>query len=383
MQNRRNIVIIIILIATLLIYNNYDSIVAKLNDIKANGFKFANLSQPANTTSPERIKSTVVDEEDGVINTVEKASPAVVSIVRREVTFDFFNGPTRNEDSIGTGFIIDGKDWIVLTNKHVVNDDGAQYKVILNNEEEHNVQEVYLDPLNDFAILKIDKSDSQGKVLPELSLGDSDKLKVGQSVVAIGNALGEFGNSVTKGVVSGLRRGIVARGPLSSGAESLDNVIQTDAALNPGNSGGPLLNLNAEVVGINVAISQGAQNLGFALPINSIKSVIDQFKKEGRIIRPFLGVEYMQITKDVSEQRAIPVGAFIRTVVKGSPADNAGIKVGDIIIKINNIRLDDKDNSLAKIISKLEVGKEIDVVLDRDGREQTVRVKLEDANQKQ
>lgn len=343
----------------------------KLPEIKSNE---SNKNNPSDNN--QNIKQVIVEEEDAVTMVVEKSSPAVVSIVQKNVVYDMFDGPSREENSIGTGFIIDGKNWIVLTNKHVVSDKGSTFSIILNNQDTYNVEKVYIDPANDFAILKIDQTGHQGKELPQLNLGDSDKIKVGQTVIAIGNSLGEFGNSVTKGVISGLKRGIVAGG--FRGGENLENVIQTDAALNPGNSGGPLLNLSGDVIGINVAITQGAQNVGFALPINNLKTVIDTFQKEGKISRPYLGVEYMQITKDVSEKRALPVGAFVRDIVDGSPAEKAGIKIGDIILKVDGVRLNDTDKTLSKVVSAIPIGKDIEILLDRNGRETTVKLKLVD-----
>ncbi len=324
----------------------------------------------------EKTKVVVVEEEEQTIKVVEESMPAVVSVVRKEIYFDPFRGPFKSEDSIGTGFVIDGKEGVILTNRHVVNDDRATYSVVIGEgEKTYDVEKVYKDPLNDFAILKINLD---GEVLHELKLGDSDKLRVGQTVIAIGNALGEFGNSTTKGIVSGLGRGIVAQeGPFGR-AESLDNVIQTDAALNPGNSGGPLLNLQGEVIGINVAISNNAENIGFALPINTLKSVIKTFEEKGKISRPFLGVEYAQITKKLAEQRALPVGAFVRKVVPNSPAEKGGIEPGDIILKVNGIRLDDEKNTLAKVIAQQPTDEPIEIVVDRNGKEVTLKVELED-----
>ena len=323
-----------------------------------------------------KTKVVYVDESDAVIDVIDKASPAVVSIVRKEVLFDPFNGPFKSENSIGTGFIVDGEKGIIFTNRHVVEGENVTYSVVLGDgEKTFDVDKIYRDPVNDFAILQIT---TNGEVLTGLNLGDSDKLKVGQTVVAIGNALGQFGNSATKGIISGLGRLIYARSSIFGPPEALKNVIQTDAALNPGNSGGPLLNLSGDVVGINVAISQGGQNIGFSIPVNSLKRVVDGFYKTGKISHPFLGVEYNPIDKDMAKRAEVPVGAFIQTVVADSPAQKAGIKPGDIILKINGIRLDEKTNSLRKVIAEQKVGTEIEIVLQRDGKEVTVKAMLKD-----
>lgn len=371
--------ILIILLAVLFIYMLFYMQDEIVNFAKKPLITLQNLSE--NTLLDETIKPqeeskvVIVEEESQTIKVVEESSPAVVSVVRNEVFFDPFNGPFRSEDSIGTGFIIDGKNGVVLSNRHVVSNEDANYSIVLGTvEETYDVEKVYRDPLNDFAILKIN---TEGKELPSLKLGDSDSLKKGQTVIAIGNALGQFGNSITKGVVSGLNRGITAGSPFGR-TETIENVIQTDAALNPGNSGGPLLNLLGEVVGINVAVSQSAENIGFSIPINSLKPVIEEFNQTGKISRPYLGVEYAQITQQIAEQRSLPIGAFVRRVLPESPADQAGIEPGDIILKINDIRLDDKENTLPRVVSKQKTDEEIEIVVDRNGRELTLKTTLQD-----
>lgn len=369
---RRVFTILIIVILTYGVYYYQDEITGFFSSVGSNNKVESTTSQE----TEEKVKVVVVDEEDAVIKVVEEVAPAVVSIVRKEVLFDPFNGPVRAEDSIGTGFIIDGKKGIVLTNKHVVNSKDASFSVVMGEGTiSYDAKKIYRDPINDFAIVDLGLNGDES--LPELTLGDSDKLKVGQTVIAIGNTLGEFGNSVTKGVISGLKRGIIASDGPFGRAEALEDVIQTDAALNPGNSGGPLLNLSGKVIGINVAISRGAENLGFAIPINTLESVIDDFKESGKISRPFLGVEYTQITKEIAESRAFPVGAFVRKVMPNSPADKAEIKAGDIILKLNGVRIND-DNTLAKVVARQETGKELDIVVDRNGKELTLKASLQD-----
>ncbi|KKU70224.1 MAG: protease Do [Candidatus Amesbacteria bacterium GW2011_GWA1_47_20] len=249
------------------------------------------------TQELQNSKTQIVTEENVVIEVAEKVSPSVVTVgikktqIFREIDpFDFFGmgriQQKKVEQDIGTGFILT-EDGLVVTNKHVVGDTQATYKIVTKDDKTYEVQKIYRDPANDLAILKVD-----AKELKPVELGDSSKLKVGQMVIAIGTALGEFRHTVTTGVVSGLGRGITAGSPLEGAVERLDNVIQTDAAINPGNSGGPLLNSSGQVIGVNTAISPEGQNIGFAIPINVIKDAIDNFNKTGQFSRPYLGVRY-------------------------------------------------------------------------------------------
>jgi serine protease Do len=216
-----------------------------------------------------------------------------------------------------------------------------------------------------------------------LSLGDSDSLKLGQSVIAIGNALGQFQNTVSLGVVSGLSRSIVAGDQGSS--EALDQVIQTDAAINPGNSGGPLLNLNGQVVGIDTAIVEGSQNIGFALPINDIKTVISSVQATGKIIRPYLGIRYEEITPDIQSANNLSVDygdlvikgetASDLAVIPGSPADKAGIVENDIILEVDGVKLD-QDHDLAQMVRAKSVGDIVKLTILDKGVQKTVSVTL-------
>ena len=303
----------------------------------------------------------VVSEESAVIEVVEEASGAVVSIVAKQVVFSPFTGPAVEEGGIGTGFIVES-DGLILTNKHVVSAENARYRVVLKDGTDYPVEEIHRDPFVDLAILRIKASG-----LPTVKLGDSSQLKVGQTVIAIGNALGRFTNTVTVGVVSGIGRGITASSGFGQ-SEVLDDVIQTDAALNPGNSGGPLLNLSGEVIGINVATTSGAENIGFSIPINAVKPVLADFKAKGRIVRPFLGVEYVIVTEDLSVLRKLPQGAFIQRVVKDTPAEEAGLKAGDIIIKVDGEDINE-ENTLAQAIRKHKVGDSLRLTIDRNGRQ--------------
>lgn len=330
---------------------------------------------PTTQTTSTVINGTrvVTSEESAVTTAVAKAAPAVVSIVAKAATLDRFSGPTTIEEGIGTGFIID-KNGTILTNSHVVEDSSIQYTVLTKDKKSLAVKKIDKDPLNDLAILTVDG----GGDLPSLPLGDSDSLKVGQTVIAIGNALGRFDNTVTVGVVSGIGRGITASGVAGSPPETIDNVLQTDAALNPGNSGGPLLDLGGNVIGVNFATTSGAENIGFVIPINTAKPIISGFKTQGRIVRPFLGVSYQVVDEALSQLRSIPQGAFVRQVVKGSPADLGGINVGDIITKIGEQSLD-SNHSLASEIAKHKVGDQVKINYNRDGKDQTTTVSLKEA----
>lgn len=332
----------------------------------------------------------IVDEETVVTRVVEEATPSVVTVSISKVQtyggspFDlfgqlFFNLPGQqvqgdqnpSEQDIGTGFVIDSEG-LIITNKHVVSDTSAKYKVVIGKDEVVDVQNIYRDPASDLAILKVNKTG-----LTPVKLGDSSRLKVGQTVIAIGTALGEFRSTVTKGVISGLGRGITAGSPLQ-GSERLDDVIQTDAAINPGNSGGPLFNSSGEVIGVNVAVTQGAQNIGFALPINLAKEMISNFKSTGQFERPYLGVAYRMISQQAALLNEVPVGAYVQEVLTNSPAQKAGIKAGDIITEIDGQKLTDEgDTTLASIINKKKIGDEVGVKIWREQGEQTIKVKLE------
>lgn len=328
---------------------------------------------------------TVVKEESVVIDVVEKVGPSVVTIgiEKKEsvsplsVEFDLFGfslpqtdqESQKTEENIGTGFILT-QDGLIVTNKHVVSDIEATYKIIDKDDKTYEVKKIYRDPVNDLAILQIEATG-----LKPVELGDSDELKVGQFVIAIGTALGEFKETVTTGVISGLGRGITAGSPLEGYVERLDNVIQTDAAINPGNSGGPLLNSSGQVVGTSVAVAANGQNIGFAIPINVIKEAIDNFNKTGKFERPFLGVQYRMISRDVALMNDVPQGAYIVSVVEDSAADKAGLKAGDIVIKFNGETVKEE---LSKFISNKKIGDIIKLQIWRDGKESEVEAILEE-----
>lgn len=354
--------------------------------------------------STDKVK--IVSEESVVTGVVKSAAPSVVTIAAKETQqslfndnsqspFSFFGIPVPDQgqnqstpsepQNIGSGFIVKSDGYIV-TNKHVVSDTSLEYVVVTNNGKKYNVNKIYRDPLNDIAIIKINPSDNVGNSLPPLTLGDSDKLQVGQLAIAIGTALGEFNNTVTTGVISGLGRGITAGSAFEGTAEQLDDVIQTDAAINPGNSGGPLLNSAGQVIGINTAVSQSGQNIGFALPINKVKDSISNFNQTGQFNRPYLGVAYEMVTPDIASRNDLPEGAYIQTVVPNSAADKAGLQQGDIITKVDGQKVVVKTNELSTIISKKKVGDSITLTVYREddngkGSTSDVHVTLEQAPQ--
>lgn len=306
----------------------------------------------------------IVQEENAVISVVEKSSQSVVAIgvTRRVVNpFDPFSIPRREQSTIGTGFVVSNKG-VIVTNKHVVSDSGP-FSVVTKDGQKYETKGIYRDPILDLAIVQI-----EGSNLTPLDLGDSSKLKVGQIVIAIGNALGRLTNTVTTGVVSGLGRAVIAGDPFEGSVERLENLIQTDAAINPGNSGGPLLNSAGEVIGVNVATTEGAQNIGFAIPINSVKAIVDEFVSKGTVSRPFLGIRYRFISKDVAILNEVVQGAYIQQVIAGGPADKAGVKEGDIVTKING-QVVSEENKVAEIVSKANIGTQMELQVWRDGKQ--------------
>ena len=346
-------------------------------------------------------------QEEKVIDVVEKYSPAVVSIIiTKDVPimesyyyspfpeFEGFlvpgyrqKGTEKQEIGGGTGFIV-SEDGLILTNKHVVVDEDADYAVFTNDGKSFSADVLARDPFQDLAIIKIEQEreiDKNGKTnfipFPTVELGDSDSLAMGQMVVAIGNSLGEFKNTVSVGVISGLGRTITASG--GDFVETLEDVIQTDAAINKGNSGGPLLNLKGEVVGINTAMVEDAQSVGFALPINKAKRNIEQVKEIGRIAYPFLGIRYILITEELKKEKNLSVdyGAWViggentEAVFPGSAAEGAGIQEGDIVLEFNSQEIT-VENSLAKIINNYNPGDSVVLKVLRGEDELTISVVL-------
>jgi len=337
----------------------------------------------------EKVK--VVTEESVVIDAVKKVGPSVVTVVEERTIrslqqfefgpFSIFGIPGREQQqsvNIGSGFIV-SSDGLIITNKHVVSNIEAKYQIITSNDKKYQVQKIYRDPLNDVALLKIDPLENPGNKLKPVEIGDSSRLQVGQFVIAIGTALGEFKNTVTTGVISGLGRGITAGDEFAGYVERLDNVIQTSAAINPGNSGGPLLNSSAQVIGVNTAVASSGQNIGFALPINVVKDSIKNFNETGQFNRPFLGVEYKMISRDLALLNEVPEGALVQNVVPDSSADKAGIEPGDIITKIDGKRVQTGSNELAKIISQKKVGDTMTITVWRDEKTIDLKATLQSA----
>jgi len=358
-----------------------------------------------------------VDNETLVVKAVETANPAVVSIVvtkdvpiieryydeapgspfnpffedffGRDDFFSPFNyrvpqyrqkGTEKKEVGGGSGFIVSA-DGMIVTNRHVVDQDEVEYTVFMNDGTKFDAQVLARDTVNDLAVIKIEGSD-----LPYLEFANSNELKVGQTVIAIGNALAEFRNTVSVGVISGLSRSITAGNGMGQ-SEQLDEVIQTDAAINPGNSGGPLLNLSGQVIGVNVAVALGSENIGFALPANVASNIVNSVNETGRIVRPYIGVRYAMVTPALVEKNKLQVdhGALIvrgesveeLAVMPGSPADKAGLTEGDIILEVDGQRLDE-ETTLADIIKKKQVGDALSLKLQSKGEEKTVSVTLEE-----
>lgn len=342
-------------------------------------------------------KTLQILEESATIDVVKKSNPAVVSIVVTQDLSELYNltGPNvspfdelfdfrfqnpqgRQEVGAGTGFIV-SSDGMILTNKHVVADADADYTVLLNDGTQLEASIIDTDPFNDLALIKI-----EGENFSVLGLGDSDVLKVGQTVIAIGNTLGEYNNSVTRGIISGLSRTVTAGG--SSGqSETLEDIIQTDAAINFGNSGGPLINLAGQVIGVNTAISREGQLIGFAIPINQAKIIIDSVLQYGRIVRPYLGVRYILINDDVAERNDLDVnyGALIvkgdqaaeLAIVPDSPASLAGLIENDIILEVDGQRID-RDHSLAKELQKHIPGDIVTLKVLSQGDEKIIKATL-------
>jgi len=341
------------------------------------GFSTSQSNEPQSAGKTEKI---VVEESSSVIDVAKKVSPAVVSISTKSSAVDFF-GQTVTHEGGGSGFIITS-DGLIVTNKHVVSDKNAMYTVFTYDWKSYPAEVLARDSVSDFAVVKIKASG-----LHVVELGDSDQLQVGQRVVAIGNALGQFQNTVTSGVISAKERQIDAGSAAGGGSEHLEGLLQTDTAINEGNSGGPLINLKGEVVGINTAVAAKgqAEGIGFALPMNSIKNSIAQVTKSGKIVRAYLGVRYIALIKEIADQNdyGVSTGAVLvgnpqnPAVVKGSPAAKAGLKADDVITKINGEQVTEQ-KSLTRILNQYNVGDVIEIVIVREKKEMTVSVTLEE-----
>jgi S1-C subfamily serine protease len=355
--------------------------------------------QPAEVITKE---ITQLQDED-IVSVVENVSPSVVSVVvSKDVPqyqqlynspFDLFFGVPQQQDRRGqeqqfekqkigggTGFFV-SSDGMIVTNRHVVADTTAEYTVLTEDGTEYPAVVLARDDVLDFAVLKV-----EGDGFTAVTLGDSDGIKIGQTAIAIGNSLGEFSHSVSRGIISGMQRNITA-GSGFGDTEDLTNIIQTDAAINFGNSGGPLLDVQGKVIGINTAVAQGAENIGFAIPINQVMRLIDDVKETGKITRPFIGVRYVPVNKEIQDALDVDYehGVLVVrgdaitdfAVLPGSPADKAGIVENDIILEINGTKIDEK-NTMAQLIAQHGVGDTIEMKVWHKGVEKNLSAILEE-----
>lgn len=327
-------------------------------------------------SSGEDGNKIVTEEEENIANVVAKVSPSVVSIVTESESMSFPFGNSSTEQGAGTGIIV-SEDGYILTNKHVVEGVNTVSVVLTDGTTYEDVNVLGSDPLNDVAFLKIPNAND----LTPAELGDSTSVRVGQKVIAIGNSLGQYQNTVTSGIISGTGRPVSAQA--GNSVETLTDLIQTDAAINPGNSGGPLLNLQGQVIGINTAIAADAQGIGFAIPIGATKGILKGVLAGKGVQRAFLGINYIPITADTAERYDLPVkkGAYVfngednNAIANNSPADKAGIENKDIITKVGDIEVGDR-GSVASLVAEYAPGDTIELTLIRDGKTMTVEVTL-------
>jgi serine protease Do len=334
---------------------------------------------------PVSKQQLVVQENSAVVNVAKSVSPSVVSIttqtaVAGQSVFGLSTGDSTTQEGAGTGMVITSNG-LILTNNHVIAG-GGTITVFTSDGKQYKGTVVAANVAQDYAFVRINATG-----LKPVTLGDSSSVQVGEGVVAIGNALGQFSNTVTNGIISGKGRPVTASdggsSTTSSNSENLQDLFQTDAAINPGNSGGPLVNLAGQVIGMNTAVAGNAQNIGFAIPINEVKSAIDSVKTKGVIVRPYLGVRYLPITPDVvaSQNLSVSQGALVMgddqnaAVVSGSPADKAGLKSGDIITKVGSQTID-SNHSLTALIANQKPGDSVKLTIIRGGKTQTVNVTL-------
>jgi serine protease Do len=292
----------------------------------------------------------LVDAEEATVSVVNQVRPTVVSVVIKRMAA---NGTSFIAGG-GTGFFV-SSDGLIVTNRHVVGDPTAFFTVIMNDGAELPAKVVSLDPFLDVALLRV-----AGTGYPVAVLGDSDAVRAGQTVIAVGNTLSAFHNTVTKGVVSGINRRVVAGDPGMAG-DVIEHAIQTDAAINPGNSGGPLVNLLGEVVGVNTAVSHDGQSVGFAIPVNELKKAVTDVERYGRIVRPWLGVRYAMLDADLANAEGITQtrGALVGStasdaetaVAENGPAFEAGLQNGDVILSVEGKDLGDRLSLGAAIAS--------------------------------
>ncbi len=328
--------------------------------------------------------AVVSKSEADIASVVAKVGKSVVSINTQGQTQSIY-GQAITQEGAGSGIII-SSDGYILTNKHVVAGSTQLSVVTSDGTVYDNAKVVGTDPLNDLAFVKIDGASN----LTPATFGDSSSVRIAQQVVAIGNSLGQYQNTVTSGIISGTGRAVTASEDSSStSTENLTDLLQTDAAINPGNSGGPLVNLSGQVIGINTAIAANAQDIGFSIPINSTKGIIKNLLKTGQVQRAYLGVNYVTITPEIAKQYGLPVkqGAYVvsdngSAIVSGSPADKAGIKDKDIITKVGDIEVG-AQGSVSSLVSEYTIGDKVPLTILRDGKTMTVTVTLQAYTQTQ
>jgi serine protease Do len=315
-------------------------------------------------------------ESGSIAEVVSKVSDSVVSITTEVRTQSWF-GTESTSKAAGTGFILSESGYI-MTNKHVVEDAKTVSVTLSNGKTYKNVKVIGIDPLNDSAILKVDNPEN----FKPVTLGDSKTVNVGQEVIVIGNALGEYSNSVTSGIISGTGRELIASDSTGAAYERLTDMIQTDAAINGGNSGGPLVNAAGEVIGIATAYASSSQTVGFVIPIANVKGIISNVLEKGEFARAVLGVSYQEVTSDVAEANNLPVnyGAYVHSsdgsaIISGGAAEAAGIKDGDIITEINGVKIG-KAGSLSTLVGEYKVGDEINIKVYRGGKEIVLKATL-------
>lgn len=352
----------------------------------------ADRSAPSSNVIEQR---TVLSDKANLVSSIAKTvgqSVVSVNVTSQTATPDaglfgyMYGGGTQTQQSAGTGIILTSSG-LILTNRHVVPAGTTSVSVTLSDGTVlNNVKVVGRTGPNDsldIAFLQVE--DAKGHTLVPATLGDSSKVQVGDPVVAIGNALGQFQNTVTSGIISGYGRSVQASDSTGSSSETLDDMFQTDAAINEGNSGGPLVNMNGEVIGINTAIASNSQNVGFAIPINDVKGSIDSVKATGKLERPYLGVMYVMLTDDIAKQYHLSVnrGAYIplasdmgsQTIIAGGPAEKAGLKEGDVITKVNGTTIDEK-TSLVSVLSAHKVGDTVSLTVVRGNQTLSLQATL-------
>jgi S1-C subfamily serine protease len=331
-------------------------------------------------TIPTDKQAVVLQESSAAVDVAKKVSPSVVSITTTSQSSGFsFFGASQSEEGAGTGIIVSGNG-LIMTNNHVISG-ASEIDVFTNDGKEYkNAKVVATDTANDLAFIQISASG-----LPPATLGDSSEVQVGTEVIAIGNALGQYQNTVTQGIISGVGRPVEAGDDSGDGTtESLQNLFQTDAAINPGNSGGPLVDVEGNVIGIDTAVASDAQGIGFAIPINEAKQELQQVNNTGNISRPYLGVRYIPVTQAFAADNNLPVtnGAYISgdqtdpAIISGGPAAQAGLQQGDIITKVGS-RSISQSNTLSVLINNYKVGDKVQLTYIRNGKTQTTTVTLQ------